>query len=566
MASRTYQNFDLLLEAAEGGEFRARVTKSPLDESPSGRFTLPFNPTQLENLLLKLDPGRTGTRRAGSDPQSQASMDLGGPLFESVFSEDIMLTWQRSQDYARDQGDGLRLRLRLTDAPSIAGLPWELLYDRRGNSFIAQSERTPVVRYLEVPQPPRPLTVDGALRILVVISSPTDLPELDVEAEWRRVQDALGEQGRRRHREDRPAAGADRPGALGVAAAERRPHPPLHRPRRLRRPDPGRRRLLPGPVRPQHQGQPDRPRPLPARPRPAAAGPAQRMPVRPRRHHRPVQRDGAGTGPAGLHRCRRDAVPHQRRCGHDVHRRVLRCVGGRLPGRPGGHQRPQGPHRRVCSGVGHPGALPPLPRRARVRPHRRPADAHRRPDSASRRRAGGRGAGAAGAGRRRRDDSDEAQDGRGAARCCTVGERPHARPRRCGRGGRRGRGHTHTVDTAGGGSVGTGSVSTASGRTRIPATDAAGRRATDAGGASAADHPAADRSAADRQQRPHHSRPSHSRPDRSRRNRSSRRTSRPTSRRRPTRPGLGRSRPNHRRVRRRRGTPAGGPGRSRGGA
>ena len=191
MASRTYQNFDLLLEAAEGDSFRARVTTSPLGESPSGRFSLPFDATQLENLLLKLDPGRSGTRRAGSDPQSQASMDLGGPLFESVFSEDIMLTWQRSQDYARDHGDGLRLRLRLTDAPSIAGLPWELLYDRRGNSFIAQSERTPVVRYLEVPQPPRPLTVDGALRILVVISSPTDLPELDVEAEWRRVQDAL---------------------------------------------------------------------------------------------------------------------------------------------------------------------------------------------------------------------------------------------------------------------------------------------------------------------------------------------------------------------------------------
>ena len=76
MASRTYQNFDLLLEAAEGGAFRARVTTSPLGESPSGRFTLPFDATQLENLLLKLDPGRTGTRRAGSDPQSQASMDL----------------------------------------------------------------------------------------------------------------------------------------------------------------------------------------------------------------------------------------------------------------------------------------------------------------------------------------------------------------------------------------------------------------------------------------------------------------------------------------------------------
>jgi hypothetical protein len=47
-----------------------------------------------------------------------------------------------------------------------------------------------VVRYLEVPQPPRPLTVGGALRILVILASPTDLPDLDVEAEWRRVREA----------------------------------------------------------------------------------------------------------------------------------------------------------------------------------------------------------------------------------------------------------------------------------------------------------------------------------------------------------------------------------------
>jgi CHAT domain/Carbohydrate family 9 binding domain-like len=194
MAARTYQNFDLLLEAAAEGQFRARVTGSPLGEGSSGRFALPFADTELEILLLKLDPGRSGTRRSSVDPQQQAAMDLGGALFESVFAGDIMLAWQRSQDAARTQGDGLRLRLRLTDAPSIAGLPWELLYDRRGNSYLAQSERTPVVRYLEVPQPPRPLVVDGALRILTVISSPTDLPELDVEAEWRRVQDALAGQ------------------------------------------------------------------------------------------------------------------------------------------------------------------------------------------------------------------------------------------------------------------------------------------------------------------------------------------------------------------------------------
>lgn len=191
MASRTYQNFDLLLESAEAGQYRARVTSCPVDECPSGTFAMPFDGTALENLLLKLDPGRSGTRRSGATPAAQASVDLGGGLFEAVFSEDILLAWSRSQDVSRAAGKGLRLRLRLTDAPAIAGLPWEMLYDRRGNSFIAQSERTPVVRYLEVPQPPRPLAVDGALKILVVISSPTDLPELDVDAEWDRVHEAL---------------------------------------------------------------------------------------------------------------------------------------------------------------------------------------------------------------------------------------------------------------------------------------------------------------------------------------------------------------------------------------
>ena len=191
MTSRAYDNFDLLIEADEDGRYRARVTNSPVQESPRAHFTLPFEPTHLENLLLRLDPGRSGLRRITADPSVRASLELGSKLFEAVFSEDISLVWWRSQDAAHAQGKGLRLRLRLTDAPAIAGLPWELLYDRRRNAYIAQSERTPLVRYLEVTQPPPPFTVDGALRILVVLSSPTDLPELDVEGEWRRLHDAL---------------------------------------------------------------------------------------------------------------------------------------------------------------------------------------------------------------------------------------------------------------------------------------------------------------------------------------------------------------------------------------
>jgi hypothetical protein len=190
MAARRYQNFDLSLEAAGDGSYRARVAYCPAGEFPPVVFTLPFEGTELDYLMLRLDPGRSGTRRSGGDSQRQAGADLGGVLFEAVFRDDVMLAWSRSQDVTRTAGEGLRLRLRLTDAPQLAGLPWELLYDRRTNSYVAQSDRTPLVRYLEVPHPPRPLTVGGALHILVVLSAPTDLPDLDVEAEWRRVQEA----------------------------------------------------------------------------------------------------------------------------------------------------------------------------------------------------------------------------------------------------------------------------------------------------------------------------------------------------------------------------------------
>ena len=166
------------------------MTTSPVGESPSIRFRLPFDETQLELLLLRLDPGRSGTRRAAGSAQAQACLDLGSALFDAVFVDDLRLAWTRSQDLARQQGDGLRLRLRLSEAPAIAGLPWELLHDRRSNAYLAQWERTPVVRYLEASHP-LVRSWSPARCACWSSSPPTDLPELDVEQEWRRVQDAL---------------------------------------------------------------------------------------------------------------------------------------------------------------------------------------------------------------------------------------------------------------------------------------------------------------------------------------------------------------------------------------
>jgi hypothetical protein len=195
MTARTYDNFDILIESLDENVFRARVTNCTAGDTPAMRFSLPFSALELENLLLKLNPAAAGTRRI-LDPHAQASTELGGGLFDAVFREDILLAWIRSADNAREQQHGLRLRLRLSDAPSLAGLPWELLYDRKNRRFFAQSDRTPVVRYLDVSHPPRPLAVRGPLNILVVISSPQDLPPLDVEHEWLQIHEVLAEQER----------------------------------------------------------------------------------------------------------------------------------------------------------------------------------------------------------------------------------------------------------------------------------------------------------------------------------------------------------------------------------
>ena len=60
MGTRSYENFDLLIEVEEAGRYRARVTSCPVGDTPASMFSLPFSPTELENLLLKLDPGPLG--------------------------------------------------------------------------------------------------------------------------------------------------------------------------------------------------------------------------------------------------------------------------------------------------------------------------------------------------------------------------------------------------------------------------------------------------------------------------------------------------------------------------
>jgi hypothetical protein len=186
----TYQDFDMLLERAGQNAYRVRVVNAPAGPTAPVTFTVPFSQLELENFVLKIGRPRRVVRRVDA-PETAAIKSFGGQLYRALFHDELKLNLLRSQAQAAADGSGLRLRLRLSDTPELAELPWEFLYDQTRNLFLALTKRMSLVRFLEVPDPPRPLLVSRPLRVLVMIASPSDYPQLDVEQEWTKLCDAL---------------------------------------------------------------------------------------------------------------------------------------------------------------------------------------------------------------------------------------------------------------------------------------------------------------------------------------------------------------------------------------
>lgn len=182
MGKNDYLDYDLLIESWESG-YRARVLNSPAGQAVSF-----FDAASLEEALP--DP-YTG--------DAEVAKAFGERLFSHVFDDQVQSCLRRSQDEANRQGVGLRIRLRLTDVPQLAYLPWEYLYDPDLNRFLTLSAETPIVRYLDLPDLVPTLTAKLPLQMLVMISSPADREPLDITREWNTLHEALGELEERGH-------------------------------------------------------------------------------------------------------------------------------------------------------------------------------------------------------------------------------------------------------------------------------------------------------------------------------------------------------------------------------
>lgn len=187
-----YDNFDLLLERVQD-HYEAKVVRSPVGETPTRTFDVPVSDLELRNLVLELRHAPDLARRLVPEqaPTSDLVRDIGSRLFDAVFQGQMLSCLHRSMDFVgwHDRA-GLRIRLHFSEAPELARLPWEMLYDPESRNFLGLTQRTPVVRYLELPTAPRAQQPDGPLRMLVIVSSPTDYPQLDVAREVAIVREA----------------------------------------------------------------------------------------------------------------------------------------------------------------------------------------------------------------------------------------------------------------------------------------------------------------------------------------------------------------------------------------
>lgn len=188
-----YLDFDLLIDRSSDG-YEARVIDSPAGQAKHAFGSLSEVEAERMNTFRAIVSGHRAGKRRIDSPDVHAAKEVGGSLFRRVFDGPVGECWRTCLDRIRaEPNTGLRVRLRMGSAPELAELPWEFLYDAVENQFLSLSVQTPLVRYLDVRRPVQPLGVKPPLRVLVMISNPVDIDDLDIEEEWRQLREAVGE-------------------------------------------------------------------------------------------------------------------------------------------------------------------------------------------------------------------------------------------------------------------------------------------------------------------------------------------------------------------------------------
>jgi hypothetical protein len=177
-AAKTYRNLNLRIRGNASVGYTVEAEVSGGDSVPPQPLALPSE----EGLRFRL--GKI-LQQGGTDGDLKV---LGRVLFTSIFPPRIRRLWTSTVQSLGD-GEGLRLTLHI-GAPELMFLPWELIFEEE---HLGLRSRFPIVRYLDLPDPPRPLAVEPPMRVLVAVSQPKEARPLDVEAELESIHKALAQ-------------------------------------------------------------------------------------------------------------------------------------------------------------------------------------------------------------------------------------------------------------------------------------------------------------------------------------------------------------------------------------
>jgi WD40 repeat protein len=170
----------------EAGKFRVEVVASAAgDASAVVELDIGSLLDRRELLEKAVLASAVSSRRLLPETE-QPVREVGESLFAALLGAgEVAGLYRAAAAIAATQGERLRVVLRI-DAPALAGLPWEAMYDQAAGSYVCRRDQ--LVRHVPVSAVAAPLRVQPPLRILGVVSSPRGLPPLSVEKE----QDQLG--------------------------------------------------------------------------------------------------------------------------------------------------------------------------------------------------------------------------------------------------------------------------------------------------------------------------------------------------------------------------------------
>ena len=189
-----YSDFAIRLDSRPDGSFVVKAeTPAGHGETqmrlPEGIYAEYRRLQQQAGTMRTAAPDAAGMRDAvyAADSADHTSLEaLGTRLFKAMFGGSVgTRLLECCADLECDQGLRIKIYFDFLDPAErrLAQLPWEYLYWPDKERFLGRSNITPIVRYVEAPERVSAATLPGTVRVLVVISSPKGVHQLDLDQE-----------------------------------------------------------------------------------------------------------------------------------------------------------------------------------------------------------------------------------------------------------------------------------------------------------------------------------------------------------------------------------------------